>query len=165
MQQTLLYRRVWVETINRIPRVRPTKLVPTQLGCRSPTQFQLCLLLFSLLKLFGSIFKVSFEVLLQGPSIYWHIVQLLQWNILEQNRQQLKHFCCDLRLSCTKRKSQEKFGNNEYFFINALSSWVEFSYTWLHVKTWEGDDGHLQSLDWTSGLDWWTDIKNHLDTF
>ena len=21
-------------------------------------------------------------------------------------------------------------------------------------------DGRLQSLDWTSGLDWWTDIKN-----
>ena len=21
--------------------------------------------------------------------------------------------------------------------------------------------GHLQSLDWTSGLDWWTDTKNN----
>ena len=21
--------------------------------------------------------------------------------------------------------------------------------------------GRLQSLDWTSGLDWWTDTKNH----
>ena len=49
-------------------------------GRRSPTQFhllQLCLLLFSLLKLFGTIFKVSFEVFLQGTSIYWHTVQLL----------------------------------------------------------------------------------------
>ena len=22
-------------------------------------------------------------------------------------------------------------------------------------------DGRLQSLDWTSGLDWWTDVNNH----
>ena len=25
--------------------------------------------------------------------------------------------------------------------------------------------GHLQSLDWTSGLDWWTDTINHLYAF
>ena len=25
--------------------------------------------------------------------------------------------------------------------------------------------GRLQSLDWTSGLDWWTDLKNHFYAF
>ena len=26
-------------------------------------------------------------------------------------------------------------------------------------------EGRLQSLDWTSGLDWWTDTKNHFYAF
>ena len=32
----------------------------------------------------------------------------------------------------------------------------------MHSEDWEG---RLQSLDWTSGLDWWTDTKNHFYTF
>ena len=38
-----------------------------------------------------------------------------------------------------------------------------------HTNQWSAkdlsEDGRLQSLDWTSGLDWWTNTKNHFMLF
>ena len=39
------------------------------------------------------------------------------------------------------------------------------THTHTRARTHAHTHGRLQSLDWTSGLDWWTDTKNHFYTF